>query len=315
MFTLVLCLTLSGCAVSENDVPAGENVSSQVQDSSVLVPEGSENSSHSAEKQNEFDTNLVGSWLLVSETDNGDTGYPLGTYLSFLYDGRFYGDLLGQYDLLRASGLECPTTTADGTNIYLIDDLQMYVKENQLGELSNLENAVVTYELSDISSSQRDDAGSKTGYFFKKYPNDLLTFHVTGTYNESPVSVLEVDSTLVYQKVYPYYDGDTLYGILNPTLEGRWTDNYNNIWEFYYDEDGEFCFTLTDSDGTVYSGNYVLLRWNENDEKCVETLSFSFDDIATMGSMSDYAINHCDGHVIELTDPDGKELVLTRKGE
>ena len=36
MFTLVLCLTLSGCAVSENDVPAGENVSSQVQDSSVL---------------------------------------------------------------------------------------------------------------------------------------------------------------------------------------------------------------------------------------------------------------------------------------
>ena len=318
---LSLCLALGGCSSSSGDEsgadasaptpPAQSGTASQAPAGSEAAGPGIPGATTPAAPA-EFDPNLMGSWLVVSETHNGNAEFSLGMYLSFLADGRFFGDF-ARYDLLRQNGMECPVTTADGTSITLYDDLVQFaqaVPDSGMEE-PPYENIQITYELSDITESQRDDAGQSMGACYQKHPTALLTFHVTGTYDNGPTSKLSIDSTLAYQRVYPYYDGDSLYGILKPSLEGNWSDNYGNQWSFFYGSDGEFTFTLTGADGTEYPGDFVTLDYDENDPECVERLSFYFEGATLM--MPDYTIQSFDGTAWNLVDDLGETLILTKQ--
>ena len=321
---LAFCLAFSGCSSSgggsngsASDSPGQSGNASQPAAGSEApagsdTEGGTEAAGSGVSAPAEFDQNLMGTWLVVSETHNGSGEFSIGTYLSFLADGRFFGDF-SQYSLIRKNGMECPVTTADGTSITIYDDLVRFAAQVGTSDETEppYEDIAITYEFSDISESQRSDAGQSDGAFYQKYPNDLLTFHVTGTYDNGPTSKLSIDSTLVYQRAFPFYDGATLYGILEPSLEGEWSDNYGNEWSFFYDSDGEFSFTLTDQEGTEYVGSSVLLYSDESDPECVERLSFNFEGFTL--TMPEYTIQSFDGSTWTLTDDLGEELIMTKQ--
>ena len=136
------------------------------------------------------------------------------------------------------------------------------------------------------------------------YPDRYFAVHMKGSYQESPVSVLTVDTWFVFQYCYPI-----LYYTAQPTLVGDWEDNRGNAWRFWA-ENSDIKFTLTDASGTVYQGSFISSDSGNSEEgDFFERVTFSFKGF----SMRNYALFYFDGMQLCFIDDQGLLFTLTRK--
>lgn len=144
------------------------------------------------------------------------------------------------------------------------------------------------------------------GYYEDYYPEEYLIINVTGTYQESPVTVVDVDTKIVFQRVYPYLDtAEKRMGLL-----GLWKDSNNNQWTFSAAEDGSLTFEMVDSSGTTYQGvNIISVPSDPNAEDFGEKITFTFDSFST----PTYYITGYSATKLELVSSDGESMTMTRR--
>ena len=136
------------------------------------------------------------------------------------------------------------------------------------------------------------------------YPDRYLVIHITGTYQENPVSTLPIDTWMVFQKEYPNFGYAR-----NQTLVGVWDDNRGNEWTFW-PEENDILFSIKTMDGTTYPGIYFVdYAGVQEDALFYEQMTFSFSDF----SLRNYAVLYFDGNLLFMLDEQNQLFSLTRK--
>ncbi len=266
-----------------------------------------------------FDPALAGKWILVSDTHNGDQEMGLGDFC-MLPDGTFFGPRLAgisgipRYEQYLAAGLEAPKASTGNGKLEILKPLIDSIGELEQVDVQAAADAFsgleVTYELADITEGSE---GRYTSYY-EHYDNDQLTLHITGSYQANPTTVYTVDSTVVYEKEYPLFDGVIPGEYLYPYLVGDWTDSLGNQWSFGYNVDtenqsAEFHFEMVDAKGAQHVGEYIYcISSSDDDPEVVETVEFDFEDFKAGA----YALVSFDSTTLSLRDATGKDFTLTR---
>ena len=136
------------------------------------------------------------------------------------------------------------------------------------------------------------------------YPEQFYYVHLTGTFQESPVSKSDVDTWIVYKKAYPLLSKK-----IYPALAGKWEDSSGNLWEFSV-KGGDLNFMMTDPEGNTYEGkDYIHLNANADQPNFFERIRFEFDKFDT----DFYAVLSFDGRKLELLDKHWNSFVLTKE--
>ena len=134
------------------------------------------------------------------------------------------------------------------------------------------------------------------------YPEQFYYVHLTGTFQESPVSKSDVDTWIVYKKAYPLLSKKIF-----PALAGKWEDSSGNLWEFSVMNEA-LVFMMTDPEGNTYKGkDYIHLNANADQPNFFERIRFEFDKFDT----DLYAVLSFDGRKLELLDKNWNSFVLT----
>ena len=135
------------------------------------------------------------------------------------------------------------------------------------------------------------------------YPEQFYYVHLTGTFQESPVSKSDVDTWIVYKKAYPLLSKK-----IYRALAGKWEDSSGNLWEFSV-KGGDLNFMMTDPEGNTYEGkDYIHLNANSDQPNFFERIRFEFDKFDT----DFYAVLSFDGRKLELLDKNWNSFVLTK---
>ena len=135
------------------------------------------------------------------------------------------------------------------------------------------------------------------------YPEQFYYVHLTGTFQESPVSKSDVDTWIVYKKAYPLLSKK-----IYRALAGKWEDSSGNLWEFSV-KGGDLAFMMTDPEGNTYEGkDYIHLNANADQPNFFERIRFEFDKFDT----DFYAVLSFDGRKLELLDKNWNSFVLTK---
>ena len=136
------------------------------------------------------------------------------------------------------------------------------------------------------------------------YPEQFYYVHLTGTFQESPVSKSDVDTWIVYKKAYPLLSKK-----IYRALAGKWEDSSGNLWEFSV-KGGDLNFMMTDPEGNTYEGkDYIHLNANADQPNFFERIRFEFDKFDT----DFYAVLSFDGRKLELLDKNWNSFVLTKE--
>ena len=136
------------------------------------------------------------------------------------------------------------------------------------------------------------------------YPEQFYYVHLTGTFQESPVSKSDVDTWIVYKKAYPLLSKK-----IYPALAGKWEDSSGNLWEFSV-KDEDLAFMMTDPEGNTYEGkDYIHLNADADQPNFFERIRFEFDKFDT----DFYAVLSFDGRKLELLDKNWNSFVLTKE--
>ena len=135
------------------------------------------------------------------------------------------------------------------------------------------------------------------------YPEQFYYVHLTGTFQESPVSKSDVDTWIVYKKAYPLLSKK-----IYRALAGKWEDSSGNLWEFSV-KGGDLNFMMTDPEGNTYEGkDHIHLNANADQPNFFERIRFEFDKFDT----DFYAVLSFDGRKLELLDKNWNSFVLTK---
>lgn len=315
MFALYLAMVLVLALTSCGNRPA-EPAPSHVPSQDVETPEPSAlPGTPTPEAALTFDPALAGGWKQVSAEHTGEEKVDFGLALFFLPDGTVYGNYgndLPTYDFYLSQGGNTMKTSTQGNKLTLIQDTNRYVLDAGLAtqdDLYDLSQVETIYQLSDIQASQTGN--DLAPLFFERFDNDLLTIHITGSFQVNPTTFHTIDSTLVYERNYPLYylNDDYLY----PLLVGNWTDNLGNSWSFFYEENEEekydFKFRMKDSEGKEHIGFTVARTADLEDPACEERIKFQFEDFSTVF----YTITSCDGTTFRMIDEHDEEFTLSRQ--
>jgi len=136
------------------------------------------------------------------------------------------------------------------------------------------------------------------------YPEQFYYVHLTGTFQESPVSKSDVDTWIVYKKAYPLLSKKIF-----PALAGKWEDSSGNLWEFSVMNEA-LVFMMTDPEGNTYKGkDYIHLNADADQPNFFERIRFEFDKFDT----DLYAVLSFDGRKLELLDKHWNSFVLTKE--
>ena len=136
------------------------------------------------------------------------------------------------------------------------------------------------------------------------YPEQFYYVHLTGTFQESPVSKSDVDTWIVYKKAYPLLSKKIF-----PALAGKWEDSSGNLWEFSVMNEA-LVFMMTDPEGNTYKGkDYIHLNADADLPNFFERIRFEFDKFDT----DLYAVLSFDGRKLELLDKHWNSFVLTKE--
>ena len=177
--------------------------------------------------------------------------------------------------------------------------------EELAAEAEKLSNIEVSYELFDISSENIEDkyVSDAIKPFYDLADNDGLRIHVTGKYKADPLTTKTYDATFTFRReLCSFVFGEAL-------LCGDWTDSDGNVWSFGYagdeSDDPDFVFTMTASDGTVYTGDDFYI--SQRADGTIRA-SFDFDEF----SSPDYSSIKLTADTVTFESDEGT-LVLTRK--
>ena len=136
------------------------------------------------------------------------------------------------------------------------------------------------------------------------YPEQFYYVHLTGTFQESPVSKSDVDTWIVYKKAYPLLSKK-----IYRALAGKWEDSSGNLWEFSV-KDEDLAFMMTDPEGNTYEvKDHIHLNANADQPNFFERIRFEFDKFDT----DFYAVLSFDGRKLELLDKNWNSFVLTKE--
>lgn len=172
-------------------------------------------------------------------------------------------------------------------------------------EAAKLSDVEVSYELFDITSGTIEDkyVVDSIKPFYDLTDNDGLRIHVTGKYKADPLTTKTYDATYTFRReLCSFTFAETL-------LCGDWIDADGNAWSFGYtgdeSDDPEFVFTMTASDGTVYTGDDYYMSQRADG---TITVSFDFEEF----SSPDYSSIQLTADTVTFESDEGT-LVLTRK--
>lgn len=150
-----------------------------------------------------FDIDLAGEWRCVSISHDGNENVFNTTKIFFLRNGEFWGiGELQEYTDYLAANIPPMKAYTNNDELYIWDSLMTALLEKGIAtqkEVEQYKDMKVTYFLKDISEPS-DDVYMNYVSYYKKNPNDKLTLHVTGKYQESPVTFKNIDTTYVFEK-------------------------------------------------------------------------------------------------------------------
>lgn len=124
----------------------------------------------------------------------------------------------------------------------------------------------------------------------------------------------DINVALTFERIYPVWsyssDGSKGKYLLMDALEGKWQDNYENVWDFALDVKSSeastvLSFSVTDKNGAVKTG--VDFLDVESDDGLGVDLTFAFDSSRINGRLQ-----YFDGSTLTLTTDMGETLTLKR---
>lgn len=297
--------------VEQNVAPAGEE--QKIPETENMEEENLHVQDENTANETEFDSRLAGEWYVTSVSHDGDAEfYTNSSTFYFLATGEFWGINVKSYTDYIEAGVEPMRAYTKGNELCMWESyINTMVKgggETQ-EEADKYTDMKVTYLLEDISEPSALWPGMQDEKdYYEQYDNDKLTIHITGKYQENPMTVRNINSTYVCEKKYPLFAYNDC---LKPSLNGEWDDNLGNHWSFYYEknENGyyDLNFKMTDSNEKEYLGEYII-DGRDTEDRCKETIYFVFKDFST----DKYTILSYDGKTFNF-DNNGTSFVLTRK--
>lgn len=257
-----------------------------------------------------FDSKLVGEWIVVSGQERGQlkfvniNGEIKYINLGFTYSGGVYGNLIDEIcdsDYFYNSDEFLPVDQASTENDMIIIPY-------------SIEGLDITMQYSFQDAKQPSNEDDKTGNYFAKYDNDQLTIHIVGEYKSSPTRKDSIDTTVVFEKIYPAY---RYVGSFDNAMVGTWIDNLGNTWTFTSDKKKntprEFSFYFIDSNKERYIGSSTsFIPAETNDSDCVERIGFYFEDSQSSADVRNSKVISFDGYTLTLEEENGTQLILKR---
>lgn len=260
------------------------------------------------DEKESIDQKIVGAWDSMETENKGDKSIEIGD-IAILPNGIVWGSYFVRPSEYIDGTVEAKKimTNDNEINIWEIYK-QIKVAKGEWGEeeANRYVDMKVTYEFKDIPDSSYKN---NVKYFYENDAYDQLILHITGSYKESPTSLISVNVMEVYEKDYPMYTG-IYYGYM--TLVGDWEDNMGNQWNFQYEKDKDGSWQLipsmTDAEGKKHEGKAVYFQNNFGEDIPKEQVRFCFEDFST----EYYTIVSYDGKTFNFDD-NGSSFVLTRK--
>lgn len=257
-----------------------------------------------------FDARLAGDWTCVSAQENGqirlatlDDGSMIlnRSRLDFTFGGSVFGTF---FDDSRASSELQPLFE------------QVSAKDGVLTIPYEMEGLAITiqYDFKDVNKSSQAD--NNYGNYFAKFDNDQLTLVITGLYKSGPTNQGSIDSTFVFEKIYPVLADSNSFGV---AMIGSWSDNMGNTWTFTLGNKEEAkrlpetSFYLVDSNGKRYDGKQIsIFGAAQDDPDCTESVSFYFVDTQSSADIVRAKRVSFDGYTLSLELENGSQLILQR---
>lgn len=260
------------------------------------------------DEKESMDQKLWGLWESIETENNGERRVEIGN-LAILPNGIVWGNYFVGVSEYIDGTVEAKKikTTNNEINIWdIYKQIKVAKGEWKEEEASRYVDMKVTYEFKDIPDSSYKN---NLKYFFENDAYDQLILHITGSYKESPTSVISVNMTETYEKDYPMYNS---YNYGEMALIGDWEDNMGNKWNFQYEKDKDESWKLipsmTDAEGKKHEGKSVYIKNNFAEDIPKEQIGFRFEDFST----DYYTIVSYDGKTFNF-DNNGTSFVLTRK--
>ena len=259
-----------------------------------------------------FDAKLIGEWIFVSAQENGQLKFTSQEadgsikyiQLGFTYSGGVYGNLVDEI---------CDSDYFYNSNEFLPAG-QASTENDMLTITHSIEGLDVTMQYSFQDAKQSSNKDDTHANYYAKYDNDQLTIHIAGEYQSSATRVDTIDTTVVFEKVYPVYH---YRGSFDNAMIGTWIDNLGNTWTFTVDKkanaDRDYSFYMIDSNKKRYIGSSILFEPAEtNDPESVETLTIYFKNDRSSANVDNAKIILFDGYTLSLELEDGPQLILQR---
>ena len=233
----------------------------------------------------DFDSRLAGSWTLVAEEIHDAVTRALK--VSF-----------GTNTVFEPLG----TITSDNGRL----DITGLLPDN-----SGITINKATYAFSDITKGSYKSCTHNAA--FAEDTDNRMKLNISCTVDGMIVHG-DIDVALTFERIYPVWsyssDGSKGKYLLMDALEGKWQDNYENVWDFALDVKSSeastvLSFSVTDKNGAVKTGVDFLNV--ESDDGLGVDLTFAFDSSRINGRLQ-----YFDGSTLTLTTDMGETLTLKR---
>lgn len=236
------------------------------------------------------DPALVGKWDIADKDNEGTSSTPGMPNIYILPDGSIFSKSDNELRINQqlSSKKELIKFTTEDDKTTLVNTIWSAKSTSN----TSLNNYIVTekYEIFDCPATADDSYGK----FRKDNTQDGLKIHVTGFYSGNALENKSVDITYTFLKCpndYTFFAG---------LMCGKWRDQNENIWSFYFNKKYECYYTLKEVSGVVHNSKYPLLMSDSDTQ-------FIFNDF----SSPRYTLVSFDYNTIKLTSTEGS-LILNR---
>ena len=268
-----------------------------------------------AAEDTDFDSRLAGSWTLVSEEIHGALGeiknssVPDGSNMYISLDGGVSGEIFDA--VTRALKVSFGANTVFEPLGTITSDNGRLDITGLLPDDSGITINKTTYAFSDITKGSYKSCTHNAS--FAGDTDNRMKLNISCTVDGTIVHG-DIDVSLTFERIYPVWayssDGSKGKYLLMDALEGKWQDDYENVWDFALDVKSSEAstvlnFSVTDKDGAVKTGVDFLAV--ESDDGLGVDLTFAFDSSRVNGRLQ-----YFDGSTLTLTTDMGETLTLKR---